>query len=441
MTNQSTAGSTESEATRSQSAPPIGRRARIVGLDGVRGLLCLSIAITHVTGYYSRHTAAAWKTEVFGFSLVYFFVLSGFLLFLPYVRNAVAERSSAHMPNVRDYAVHRIARIMPAYLAIFLIVNFVLRLSYVTNAALTPDDARTGIGVITDPWELLANLALVQTYFPSYIQTGIGPSWSLTLEYAFYVSLPLLGFALFRLRKRSTRNPFVLAMVAPGILLAVGLVGRALIPVVNRDAGTADFILLNWGPNIASVFTKSILTNADNFAMGMLAAIVFVAIERGALPERFSRRVRMLSAAAILPVLVVSALFFAIAVGFVTAGVGVVAALMILVVVVPLARGEKSKLATFLDVRPIRYVGEISLSAYLWHFPMLLLLGRLGWMAGDNLPGMLRNIVVLLAVTILAATVTYFGIEKPAMNYAKRLRAKKASSIPSEPTLAAAANG
>jgi peptidoglycan/LPS O-acetylase OafA/YrhL len=189
------------------------------------------------------------------------------------------------------------------------------------------------------------------------------------------------------------------------------------------------------------VFTKSILTNADNFAMGMLAAIVFVAIERGALPERFSRRVRMLSAAAILPVLVVSALFFAIAVGFVTAGVGVVAALMILVVVVPLARGEKSKLATFLDVRPIRYVGEISLSAYLWHFPMLLLLGRLGWMAGDNLPGMLRNIVVLLAVTILAATVTYFGIEKPAMNYAKRLRAKKASSIPSEPTLAAAANG
>jgi peptidoglycan/LPS O-acetylase OafA/YrhL len=104
--------------------------------------------------------------------------------------------------------------------------------------------------------------------------------------------------------------------------------------------------------------------------------------------------------------------------------VGIVAALMILVVV-PLARGRKSKLATFLDVRPIRYVGEISLSAYLWHFPMLLLLGRLGWMAGDTLPGMLHNIVLLLAVTILAATVTYCLIEKPAMNYAKRFRVKK----------------
>ncbi|WP_101951618.1 acyltransferase [Mycobacterium sp. 3519A] len=439
MTTQPTTDSTEADATKVDSPQQIHRRARIIGLDGVRGLLCLSIAITHVTGYYTAHTAHVWKTNVFGFSLVYFFVLSGFLLFLPYVRNVVAERSSARMPNVRDYAVHRLARIMPAYLVICLIVNFVLRLSYVDNASLMPDDAKTGIGVITAPGELLANLALVQTYFPAYIQTGIGPSWSLTLEYAFYLSLPLLGFAVFGLRKRSGRNPFVVAMVAPTILLLVGLIGRALIPVVDRYAGTTDFILLNWGPNIAAVFTKSILTNADNFAMGMFAAIVFVGIERGALPQRISRRIRMASAVAILPVLVVSAAFFGIAVQFVTAGVGVVAALMILIVVVPLAHGRKSKLATFLDVRPIRYVGEISLSAYLWHFPMLLLLGKLGWMAGDTLPGMLHNIVLLLAVTILAATVTYYLVEKPSMNYARRLRGgKKSPAAPDKSKLAPA---
>jgi peptidoglycan/LPS O-acetylase OafA/YrhL len=369
---------------------------------------------------------------------VYFFVLSGFLLFLPYVRGVVAEAASARMPNVRDYAVHRFARIMPAYVVIFLIVNFVLQLSYVDNAALTPDDARTGVGMITEPGELLANLALVQTYIPAYIQTGSGPSWSLTLEYAFYLLLPLLGLAIFAMRKRSRRNPFLVAMVAPAILLAIGVIGRALIPVVNKYAGTSDFILLNWGPNIAAVFTKSILTNADNFAMGMFAAIVFVAIERGAVPERISRRIRMLSAVAILPVLVVGALLFAVAVSYVTAVVGVVAALMILVVVVPLARGDKSRLATVLDVRPIRYVGEISLSAYLWHFPLLLLLGKLGLMAGDTLPGMLYNIVALLTLTVLAATVTYYLIEKPAMNYAKRVRAKKkVPVVPPAPAVAA----
>jgi peptidoglycan/LPS O-acetylase OafA/YrhL len=408
---------------------------RIIGLDGVRGLLCLMIAITHVTTHYSPKTAATWQTSLFGFSLVYFFVLSGFLLFLPYVRNLVEERSAGKMPDVKDYVVHRFARIVPCYLVIFLIVNFVLRVAYVENPAIQPVGTSEGTGMITDPGELIANLTLVQTYFPAYIQTGINPSWSLTLEYAFYASLPLLGYLLFRLRKRSTMNPFLLAGLAPLILLVIGLVGRSLTPLVFSYSSTTDFMLLNWGPNWAAVFTKSFLTNADNFALGMFAAIVFVALEHRALPERIGKRVRMLSAVAIIPVFLLSGVLLVVANQFATAGVSVVAALMILVIVAPLGRGQKTKLAVWLDARPIRYVGEVSLSAYLWHFPMLLLLGRIGWMAGDNLPGMLRNIVVLLTITILAATVTYYGIEKPGMKFAKRLRAKKVA-VPHDPKLA-----
>jgi peptidoglycan/LPS O-acetylase OafA/YrhL len=413
------------------------RRARIIGLDGVRGLLCLSIAITHVTWHYSPDTAVAWKMNVFGFSLVYFFVLSGFLLFLPYVRNLIGHGGSAPMPDARDYAVHRVARIVPCYLAIFLIVNYILQLSYVSNPA-QPDGAGGQTGMITDPLELLANLTLMQTYFPQYIQTGIGPSWSLTLEYAFYATLPLLGLALFALRKRSKMNPFVLAIGAPLVLLGVGLIGRAIIPLLFAQEGVTDLTEQYWGPNWAAVFTKSFLTNADNFAFGMLAALVFVALERGAVPERLARRVRALSAIAILPVLAVCAVLFVAALHFVTAAVGVVAALMIVVIVAPLARSEKSKLAVWLDAKPIRYVGQISLSAYLWHFPMLLLLGRLGLMAGDDAPGMFRNIVLLLAVTILAGTLTYYAIEKPAMNYAKRLRRKPVVVLAGRPVPAPA---
>lgn len=39
------------------------------------------------------------------------------------------------------------------------------------------------------------------------------------------------------------------------------------------------------------------------------------------------------------------------------------------------------------------------------------------------MPGMLYNIVVLLAVTILAASVTYYLVEKPVMKYARSVRA------------------
>jgi peptidoglycan/LPS O-acetylase OafA/YrhL len=419
--------STSAEAAQEPASPVRRKRVRIIGLDGVRGLLCLMIAITHVTTHYSPKTAATWQTGLFGFSLVYFFVLSGFLLFLPYVRNLVDERSG--MPDVTDYVVHRFARIVPCYLVIFLFVNYVLQIAYIQNPAIQPVGTDDGTGMITDPGQLIANLTLMQTYFPAYIQTGINPSWSLTLEYAFYTSLPLLGFLLFRMRKKSTRNPFVLAAVAPLILLVIGFVGRSLTPLVYANSSTTDFILLNWGPNWSAVFAKSFLTNADNFALGMFAAVVFVALEHGALREQIAKRVRMFSAVAILPVFLLSGVLLVVANQYATLGVSVVAALMILIVVAPLGRGQKTKLAVWLDVRPIRYVGEVSLSAYLWHFPMLLLLGRIGWMAGDTLPGMLRNIVLLLTCTILAATVTYYGVEKPGMNYAKRLRAKKKASV------------
>jgi peptidoglycan/LPS O-acetylase OafA/YrhL len=222
------------------------------------------------------------------------------------------------MPDVRDYVVHRFARIMPGYVVIFLIVNFVLQASYVENPALQPVGTDAGTGMITDPWKLLTNLTLTQSYFPAFIQTGINPSWSLTLEYAFYASLPFLGFLLFRLRKRTSMRPYLIAALAPALLLVIGLIGRALMPLVFAHAGTTDFLLLNWGPNWAAVYTKSFLTNADNFAFGMLAALTFVAMEQGALAERISRRVRTFSAVAILPVLLASVALLVVAIQFVT---------------------------------------------------------------------------------------------------------------------------
>jgi len=400
-------------------------RARIIGLDGVRGILCLMIAVTHVTGHYTPHTASVWKTNLFGFSLVYFFVLSGFLLSLPFIRNLIKDGASAIMPDVTDYTVHRFARIMPAYLVIFLFVNFVLQVAYVENPIGLSSGTDAGTGMITDPGMLAANLTLTQSYFPAYLQTGINPSWSLTLEYAFYASLPLLFLAVFAMRKRINMNPLLLACLVPAGLFVIGMAGRAFIPLVNSHMATTDFMQLNWAANWAAVFTKSFLTNADNFALGMMAAIIFVAIEQGALPERLTRRIRLLSVVAIFPAFLGAGLLLVVAPQFVTAGVGIVAGLMVLIIVAPLAQHRKSRLATALDFRPVRFVGEISLSAYLWHFPVLLVLGRLGWMASDNLPGMLRNIVLVLAVTILMGSITYYLVEKPAMNYAKRVRARK----------------
>jgi peptidoglycan/LPS O-acetylase OafA/YrhL len=49
-------------------------------------------------------------------------------------------------------------------------------------------------------------------------------------------------------------------------------------------------------------------------------------------------------------------------------------------------------------------------------------MGRWGLMAGDTLAGMLQNVVVVLAVTLLVSAVTYYLVEEPVMTAAKRYR-------------------
>jgi peptidoglycan/LPS O-acetylase OafA/YrhL len=178
-------------------------------------------------------------------------------------------------------------------------------------------------------------------------------------------------------------------------------------------------VLIDWGPNWAAVYTRSFLACADYFAFGMLAALVVVAIEQRAMPNH-GRRVRMYSLLAFVPVMALTAVVAKTPYG--TSAISVLFALFILIIVAPMAGGQKSALATFFDVAPVRFVGKVSLSAYLWHFPLMLILGRLGLMAGDTLPGMVRNVILGLTVTLAVSTLTYYAVEKPAMDYARSYR-------------------
>ncbi|KAA0118053.1 acyltransferase [Mycolicibacterium sp. P9-22] len=395
---------------------------RIIGLDGIRGLGCLAVVMGHVALSYSPVTHDKAFLGVLGLALILFFVLSGFLLFLPYIRRLTKDRSKAAMPDTKQYALHRFFRVFPGYLTIFLICNFVLQAAYVQNSAIQPHGTDAGTGMITDPWELLANLTLTQTYIPEYVQTGISPSWSLTLEIAFYAVLPLLGFLLFALRKRTDVKPLVLACLAPAILLAVGIVGRLFAPLVFAASGADTVMMQNWGPTWAAVFMRSFITNADLFAYGMFAAILFVAIEQGVISVPAARTIHFLC----FPLLLVSfagALVLAVkGTVFATAGIGFVSAVFIAIVVLPLARGKDSPIARFLDLKPFYFVGMISLSVYLWHYPVLLLLGRYDLAAGDSWSGMFRNVAVVAAVTILLSTITYYAVERPGLGLVKRFR-------------------
>lgn len=399
------------------------RPARILGLDGPRGFACLCVLAVHVGGHYSPQTVATHKLGLLGQGLIFFFALSGFLIFLPMVRKLFAGKP---MPNNVSYALHRLLRVFPAYLFIFLFANFVMRAVFVENAAVAERHfTDNGLGVLTDPLTLLANLTLVHSYIPSMLQTGINPSWSLSLEFAFYIALPLLTGIAFFLRKRTSIPAPILAMIPVVVMFVVGITGKLYTASRVGPSGITDPKLLDWGPNEIAVLSRSFWSLADNFTYGMLAAVVFVAIDNGMLKGALATRMRWWTGLAMIPTAVISLKLIDDNSRWQSSTVAFGSALLILFIIVPLARGEKSMLAERADWAPLSYVGMISLSVYLWHFPVLIMIGRFGWLAGDSVPGMAWNFLVIAVVSIAFGSLTYRFIEKPALTYARRFKASK----------------
>src|SRR5689334_19987846 len=95
-----------------------GAPAHVPVLDGLRGLLTLLVLVHHIVGavLYGLPPAEATAWEPwFVFAqgtapaLPMYFVISGFVIFLP------AARNQGNMGDLGWYATRRIARIVPAY--------------------------------------------------------------------------------------------------------------------------------------------------------------------------------------------------------------------------------------------------------------------------------------------------------------------------------------
>jgi peptidoglycan/LPS O-acetylase OafA/YrhL len=193
--------------------------SRVASLTGIRAVAAILVMLTHAaytTGNYTHgYVGLVYSRMEIGVPI--FFVLSGFLLFAPWVRAAAAGKPA---PSVSSYAWHRVRRIMPAYvitvLAAYLLYHF---------RTAGPNPGHTWLG-------LFRNLTLTQIYTDdylfSYLHQGLTQMWSLAVEAAFYVALPLLAYLLLVVLCRREWHPvrlvlglIVLALVSPAWLTLV----------------------------------------------------------------------------------------------------------------------------------------------------------------------------------------------------------------------------
>ncbi len=312
---------------------------RVASLTGVRALAALLVVATHAaytTGKYTHgYVGLVFSRMEIGVPI--FFVLSGLLLFGPWVRAAVA---GATAPSLRRYAQHRVRRIMPAYavtvLAAYLIYHF-------HDAGPNPGHSWNG---------LLRNLTLTQIYTDSYLfshlHQGLTQMWSLAVEVAFYLTLPVIAYLLLVVLCRRRWKP--------GLLLA-GLAGLALIsPAWMVLVHTVDFLpdgARLWLPGYLAWFIGGMMlavlsavgSQCHWFLAVPLAVLCYVIAATPIAGEATTSPTGLAQA-------VVKIVFYA-----------VIATLM----VAPLVLGNRGAYSRLLGSRPMVWLGEISYEIFLVH--------------------------------------------------------------------------
>jgi peptidoglycan/LPS O-acetylase OafA/YrhL len=213
---------TLSEETDQGGLEQISQVDRVAALTGIRAVAALLVVGTHAAYTTGKYTHGYWglvgaRMEI---GVPIFFVLSGFLLFRPWVKSAA---TGGPPPSLSRYARHRVRRIMPAYVVTVL---FAYVLYHFRTAGPNPGHSWLG---------LARNLTLTQIYcdgyLGKYLHQGLTQMWSLAVEASFYVVLPPLAYLLAVLVCRRRWQPRLMLAA----LAALALISPAWLVLVHAD--------------------------------------------------------------------------------------------------------------------------------------------------------------------------------------------------------------
>ncbi|HEX7734699.1 MAG TPA: acyltransferase [Ktedonobacteraceae bacterium] len=407
-------------------------------LDGVRAFACLLVIWFHI--YRIPRDLGVWATQPFSnrllntllffgrYGVTLFFVLSGFLLFLPFAKALLFKEP---WPSTRQFYLKRIFRILPAYyLSLILIVLFFQR------QYLQPQH-----------WQ---ELGLFFVFFMDSSSATFkhlnAPFWTLAIEWQFYMLLPLLVLGMRLLVWRVA--PFYRLPATIACLLAViawGLFSRYFGNYYFSQHPAETFLVPRGVLNALLVLIYGVSGKyLEDFSVGMLLALCFVyarhpstSASTGTILRKWSPYLLVVGLLCLLAMILWAyndaypqtwplfnhPLFFqaypllselCISLSF---GLCILALLFV-----------PSSLKRPVEWTPLCWIGRISYSLYIWHLPLLLLCI---WWIQPLLSGWLPEQAYIVyglwvAVVILPFCYIFFKyVEFPGMKFGERFQPQK----------------
>lgn len=327
-------------------------------LDNLRALATISVFCHHLSHVYNIEIPfLGIYGGVFGIQL--FFLLSGYLII-----------QSAQKYTLKTYVMHRLLRIFPAYLVIFISAGICFH--YITQTK-----------IVEHPLGFVVNLLLLQHLFPTALMhfEVLHDSWTLTLELLWYTVAPLILIPLNRRADWTLATSLILSSiwsVAANLNLLDGLYMNHAITNDNRyfyvnNAFPSQLCFFVIGAYIFRQQVKLIKIHYLVLIPTFILILYILAHHTHQLPNPF-----FLSGIAIATLLITALK------------------------------------APSWHFWPLKWIANISYSFYLLHLMMLLWV-KYTWQWQDT-----KGIVAVLAVTLSLATLSYYLIEKPMMGVARK---------------------
>lgn len=252
-------------------------------LDGVRAIACLGVVTLHIS-LITTNDIPLWNPlsmpsiiSSIAFAgdtgVTLFFILSGFLLFIPYAKALLFDDTA--WPSTQRFYLRRALRILPAYYLSLILIVIIYHPAY-----LQPNHLK----------QLFFFLSMFMDSSASTYKQINGPFWTLAVEWQFYLFLPWLALGMsWLVRRGSLKRRFLTLTICLGIVVTWGILTRFLgLYLTNYPARSVilprsimDALLpFIYGPTTVAGLHGKFL---EDFAVGMFVSSLFTLVHR--LPE------------------------------------------------------------------------------------------------------------------------------------------------------------